>query len=366
MNETQLLQKLIQIPSFSGHEGKLAKFIVDFCKDNELNVQTQNGNVLIHIKGKDKIKAIIFNSHMDTVSAGNKTKWKYSPFGKNAGKVVDGKIYGLGASDDKAAIASMLLLAKSINNPPFDLWFTFVCNEETDGSGTESFLEWFKKSKYKQVAAIIGEPTNLENLEIGHRGNAFIKLTSSGVTAHGAKKYSKNELAIEKMLKAISKLQKDFSTWEKKYKHKILGEPNLNITGLHTTGEYVNKLPDKCWATLDIRTTPLLHTKLDSLLKDSIGESVEISRMNGNASPGFKTKGSMLIKICRKILPEVSLSISLGSTDFSQFTQNGIDAIIFGPGDKKVIHKENEYVYISKMKKAVGLYKKILYAYAMA
>lgn len=370
MDEIQLLQKLIQIPSFSSHEEKLAMFIVDYCKNNKLNVQRQNGNVLVHIEGKNKAKAVIFNAHMDTVSVGNKGKWKYPPVGKNAGRLINGKIYGLGASDDKAAIASMLLLAKSLNSPPCDVWFTFVCSEETDGSGTAQFLKWFKKVKYypayKHIATVIGEPTNLTTVEIGHRGNAFMKLISYGITGHGAKLYSSNVLAVEKMLKAISKLQKDFSTWNKKYKHKTLGEPSLNITGLHTTGEFVNKLPDKCWATLDIRTTPLLHTKLDNLLKVSIGEFVEISKMKGNASPGLAEINSPMVKISKKVLPNISFSISLGSTDFSQFTQNGIDAIIFGPGNKKVIHKENEYVYALKIKKAVGLYKKILYAYAMA
>ena len=240
------------------------------------------------------------------------------------------------------------------------MWFTFVCNEETDGSGTENFLGWFNKTKYKRVAAVIGEPTNLKSLEIGHRGNAFIKLTSCGITGHGANKYSEKELAVEKMLKAIKKLKKNFSIWEKKYVHKILGKPNLNITSLHSSEEFVNKLPDKCWVTLDIRTTPDLHKKLNSLVKNSIGDLVEIAPMIGNASPGFTESKSPIVKVCQKILPNISFSISLGTTDFSQFIAAGIDAIVLGPGDKKFIHKENEYVYIPDIKKAVNIYNKIV------
>ncbi|MBI2617484.1 M20/M25/M40 family metallo-hydrolase [Candidatus Gottesmanbacteria bacterium] len=368
MDTIQLLQKLIQIPSFSGNEKKLINFIVDYCNDTDLPVKIQNNNVIIYLHGKNKSKALIFNAHMDTVSVGNRSKWKYPPIGRKAGKIVNGKIYGLGASDDKAAIASMMVLAKSVNNPPCDLWFTFVCSEETDGSGTAQFLQWFKKTKYylsyKHIAAIIGEPTNLTNIEIGHRGNAFIKLTSYGITGHGAKTYSRSDLAVEKMLKALNGLQKVFSVWKKKYKHTTLGEPNMNITRLYTSGEFINTLPDKCWATLDIRTTPGLHKNLENLLRETIGKYAEISGMKGNASPGLIEGNSMIIKICRKILPKVHFSISLGSTDFSQFVQSGIDVIVLGPGDKKVIHKENEYVYVSKIKKVVGLYKKILSAYS--
>jgi acetylornithine deacetylase/succinyl-diaminopimelate desuccinylase-like protein len=364
MDEIQLLKKLIQIPSYSGYEKKLAMFIVDYCKNNNLDVQTQNGDVIVRIKGRNKTKALIFTSHMDTVSIGNKAKWKYPPYGKKAGKIADGKIYGLGASDDKAAVTAMMLLAKSVNNPPCDLWFTFVCNEETDGSGTEKFLQWFKKSKYKQVVAVIGEPTNLKTLEIGHRGNAFIRLISYGVTGHGAKKYSRNELAVEKMVKAISKIQKDFLTWKKKYKHHILGEPNLNITGLHTTEEFVNKLPDKCWATLDIRTTPDLHKEMDKLLEVSVGKLVEISKMKGDSPPGFTGNDSQIVKVCKKILPNLSFSVSLGTTDFSQFIQAGIDAVVLGPGEKRMIHRENEYVKLEEVNKAINIYKKIIFTFA--
>ena len=94
MDEIQLLKKLIQIPSYSGYEKKLAMFIVDYCKNNNLDVQTQNGDVIVRIKGRNKTKALIFTSHMDTVSIGNKAKWKYPPYGKKAGKIADGKIYG--------------------------------------------------------------------------------------------------------------------------------------------------------------------------------------------------------------------------------------------------------------------------------
>jgi len=368
MDKIKLLQKLIQIPSISGHEEKLAKFILNYCLNNHLSAKIQKGNVIVQIKGNNKTRAIIFNAHMDTVSVGNKAKWKYPPFGENAGKIVDGKIYGLGASDDKAAIASMMSLAKSVSNPPCDVWFTFVCNEETDGSGAAHFLQWFKESifflTYKHIAVVIGEPTNLTNIELGYRGNAFVKLKSFGITGHSAKTYSSDDLAIDIMLKTLNKLRKEFALWKKKYKHKVLGEPNLNITGLHTLGESMNKLPDECWATLDIRTTPMLHANLNSLLDESISEYVEIIRMKGNTSPGFTEGDSSIVKICRKILPEVDLAVSLGSTDFSQFILAGIDTVVLGPGDEKVIHKENEHVKIANVEKAVDIYKRIVFLYS--
>lgn len=368
MNTVKLLQKLIQIPSPSGHEKDLADYILALCQNNAIPAKKQDGNIIIYLKGKNQNKALIFNAHMDTVTAGNNNLWKYPPTGKRAGQLINGKIYGLGASDNKGAITTMLLLAKSINIPPCDVWFTFVVCEETDGSGTENFLSWFIKSeyytKYKKIAAIIGEATNLDSIEIGHRGNAFIKLRVSGITGHGAKNYSSSDLAVEKMLKTLEKLQKTFKQWKKQYKDPIVGEPNMNITSLHTSDEFMNKIPDQCWVTLDIRTTPKFHRKLDNLLKKAVGDSVKISKIKTCKPPAITSFESHVIKVCKKVLPDIPLTISLGSTDHSQFTRCEIDTIVLGPGNKEVIHKENEYVKLQNIDKAVDVYQKLIFAYA--
>lgn len=320
--------------------------------------------MVILLKGANHSKALIFNAHLDTVDAGNSKLWKYAPFGEKSGKLVGNKVYGLGASDDKAAIASMLLLAKTIVDPDFNIWFTFVCNEEIDGSGTESFLTWFQKSKnssrYSKIAAIIGEPTNLDSMEIGHRGNAFIKLATKGITGHGAGNYEKDNLAVGKMLDAFDKLEKAFAVWKKFYRDRKLGEPAFNITDIHTSGGSVNKIPDECFATLDIRTTPKLHPRLDKLLKDTLGSDVHIIRIKGHDKPGITSEKSDICKLCKKLFPKLPFALSLGATDFSQFVKAGIDTIVIGPGDKSLTHKPNEYADVGKIDKAVEVYKKII------
>ena len=130
MNPEKLLQNLVQIYSPSGQEKKLTNFILNFCKQNNIPAKLLHGNVVIYFKGKNKNKCIIFNAHMDTIEGSSLER-----------KIFDGKLYGLGASDNKGAIAAMLLLAKSLQNSPLDVWFTFVCNEETDGLGTQNFFE---------------------------------------------------------------------------------------------------------------------------------------------------------------------------------------------------------------------------------
>lgn len=369
MDEIELLQKLIQIPSFSGHEEKLAEFILDYCKHSNLPAKFQKGNVIIHLKGKNQSKALIFNAHMDTVGVSNRKLWEYPPTGEDAGKFIDGKIYGLGASDDKGAIGAMLLVAESTRTPPCDLWFTFVCCEETDGSGTAHFLNWFVKSKYykryKKIAAIIGEPTGLSTLEIGHRGNVFIKLETSGVSGHGAKNYKVSHLAVEKMLKALVRLRKAFNYWKKQYHHHFLGEPTMNVVALQTSSTSQNQLPSSCMTNLDIRTTPKLHGEIMTLFKNTLGKEVKIGLSDVSRPPGLTSERSPIVAVFQKVLPQLSLGIAIGSTDICQFNKNGIDTVVFGPGEKETLHSENEYIEISKLKECVKLYKKIAEIFAL-
>lgn len=362
----ELLQKLVQIESISGQEGKLAGFILDFCRKNKVAARLQDGNVVVYLKGKDSSKGLIFNAHMDTVLAGELNSWKYPPYGSSSGKTVGDKLYGLGASDDKGAIAAMLMLAARYakNTPPIDLWFAFVTREETDGSGTADFLKWFTRSKYsklyKYIAVIIGEPTNLDEFEIGHRGNAFVKLIIKGVTGHGAGSYDENKLAVAQMLVGLEKLKQVFKLWENTYTDSILGKPTMNITSLSTGSGVLKKVPKTCEAILDIRTTPKLHRQLMKHLKAILGSNITIQELHQPQPAGVTSKNSKIIKKMAKLFPDLTSGISLGSTDLFQFTGRGIDAIVLGPGDKNAIHRENEYVELSKVKECVKIYRKII------
>lgn len=364
MDSAKLLQKLIQIPSFSGHEEKLASFIVEWAKKHGLPVEKQEGNVIIRLIGKSQNKALIFNAHMDTVKPGKLSLWSAPPIGVKAGVIQDGKLFGLGASDDKASIAVMLDLAKTIK-PEYDLWFTFVCNEETDGSGTENFLQWLKEqkyfSKYNNIAAVIGEPTNLQKIEIGHRGNAFYQLSAYGSTGHSAKNYPEKNLAIKKMLKAIELLSNTFMLWKVKYKDEKLGEPSLNVTSINSNNNNsINKIPDKCGVTIDIRTTPKLHGLIDQLIREALGPEIIVQRIKSSDAPAVLTKKSQFLKLCNKLFPNLNISVSQGSTDLGQFLKAGIEGVVLGPGDYEAAHTVNEYVSIENLKKALEMYKKII------
>ena len=358
MEVTNLLQKLIAIKSFSGHENELAKFITTWLSKYGLKTQRVGGNLALKIKGRNSPKAIIFDGHMDTVMPGNLKNWKTDPF---KAAVIGKKLYGLGASDMKGGVAVMMTLAKELvkNPPPIDVWLAFVVKEEFDGSGSKEFVDWFTKNqKYKKVAAVIGDTTGLENIEIGHKGNIFIKVRFFGQSGHGSRP---DLIAKQAILDAnqfiVNSLDDKLNEWQKKYPDDYLSSPSIAVTGISSGDSSPNKVPGECMVQLDIRTTPRLHQNLKNEL-DGWLDSYEV--IATPAPYGYCSPKERIVQIAAKIAPKAEITCSSGATDQCFFTAAGIPAIIFGPGNKAVMHQENEWVDIEELNKFVEVYKRIV------
>ncbi|PIU74173.1 hypothetical protein COS77_02970 [Candidatus Roizmanbacteria bacterium CG06_land_8_20_14_3_00_34_14] len=361
------LKQLIQIKSYSGQEKELADFIMAFCQKNNMPAENQDENIIIKYLVGSK-KCLIFNAHLDTVKEGSISSWTYPPFGKKAGIIKDGKMFGLGSSDDKGGITSLLLLALEFKNKktPIDLFFTFVVNEEIDGSGTESFVNYFidKFAKnYNDVSVIIAEPTNCKKIEIGHRGNIFLKLTTTGNSGHSSNPEKITTKSIEKMIKIVSKIKKLEKELQMFYFDDVLGYPTICLTGFNTSKSSINKIPSECNTTWDIRTTPLLHDKFINILGKKLGKDAEIELIGKPVSYGLTEKNSKIVNLFKKIVTDLEITISHSSNDSAFFTNIGIPAITFGPGNKEVIHQENEFVELENIKKSLSVYKNLINNY---
>lgn len=361
--DTKNLEKIIGCQSVSGQEKEIMIMLYKLGKKLKVSTFKQDKNIVYHIKGKDKKKALIFNGHVDTVSAGNINDWQHPPYGKIVETVGD-KIYGLGSSDMKSAVFAFTEVAKHFQSkaPPIDLWFSFVVNEETDGSGTKSFIGWFKKSYFKaydEINAIIGEPTGLEEISIGHKGNYFVKITSYGDAGHGAYPERIGKHAVKEMMKIVTKLEALGKQWQKKYFHKKLGIPSISMLTSINAGDIKspNKFPDSCSASFDIRTTPKLHDQVLVELKKSLRTfECKIETVYDPCHYSFTNEEEKIVKKLQTIVGNTPLKVANGASDQCFFSEVNIPTVVFGPGEKGVIHKPDEYCHVSKIKKSIAVY----------
>lgn len=157
---TELLQSLIRIPSegngTTGYENDVQLFFHSWLKDHDLDAvltyvedipdfDNHPGRRIDHnmrnrpivtarLKGNRPGKKILLLAHADTVSVGNLKEWDLSPF---SGEIIDGMIYGRGASDDKCGMAIMACVMAQLkeegNNFPGELIIASVPDEEFGG-----------------------------------------------------------------------------------------------------------------------------------------------------------------------------------------------------------------------------------------
>lgn len=372
-----LIKKLVQIRSLSGEEGRLAKFIASYLSEKGVKtIEIKNAGLVAKIEGLDRSKALIFNTHMDTVSEGDLESWKYPPFGEKSGKVKGGKVYGLGASDMKASITSLLLLAERLKNkkPSCDVLLSFVVKEETDGSGTINFIRWFKDQqdfkKYDEIAAIVCEPTNLIEIDLGHRGNVFIKLTVKGDAGHG----SRPDLIKTNATKQISSLVLDLESNKNKvlknYSHPFMGNATIGTTSVES-GKLgsPNRFPDSGSVGLDFRFVSGFDEKPERVIREILPDHEfqyqELNKFDPE-NAAFVDRDEKVVQALSKASAINKFGIKLSSTDMATFVKNGIPACIFGPGKPELIHKSNEYCEIDKIEKATEIFVKTINIFGSA
>lgn len=163
---------LAEIPSPSKKEEKVIEWIINFCKNNNLNIKKDSyNNVYIKIEATDSSKeSLMLSAHMDVV--GDDTPITISL----DGNLIKANNRTLGA-DDKVGVACALKLAKDINNMPDfkhgGLEITFTRDEETGMSGIEH-LEFDKiNSKY----ILVCDADKLGQLQISGASYTNAKIT---------------------------------------------------------------------------------------------------------------------------------------------------------------------------------------------
>jgi acetylornithine deacetylase len=368
MSEVQeVLQNLVRISSPSGEEDKLAAYILDWFKSKNIDARLIDRNIFVFLKGKSDHALLVFNGHMDTVSAGEETLWTYPPVGPDAGVIKDGKLYGLGASDMKGSLAAFMMLALYYRDtqPEVDLLFTFVTEEETSGMGTvrsvDAINQQYKKESYKYYGSIVGEPTSLKFIEIGNRGAYFYKYEVSGDSCHAAQAQDFPNSAPKKIISAINDLAELEKRWQQQYRDDLLGLPLITVTGITTSESSVNQVPSAATVSLDLRLTPELEPlheeELNKLLAPYSGKLQLLSR----PCPAAKvTPDAKIIKAIKEALPEIELRAARGGNDSGTLSKAGIPAVTFAPGIKEVIHSPDEYTLISQLEMAISHYKSII------
>ncbi len=177
-------QELIRIPSPTYQETQAA-----LCIEKQMNKLNYDkvfrdgaGNVVGIIFGRENETTVLLNSHIDTASTQDDL-WNDSPY---SGKIENGRIYGVGASDCKGGIAAQIfagdLLKRSLLPLQGNLVVAATVGEENGRSmGVRTLVEeTLPEQGLTPTYAILGEPTDT-GIYYGHDGWVKIEVRAEGL-----------------------------------------------------------------------------------------------------------------------------------------------------------------------------------------
>lgn len=376
----ETLHQLVKVPSTSGQEGKLFGTVNSILANSGVESQVVDGKfVVAHITGgADPSKLMIYHAHGDTVPVDNPDNWKHDPYGA---EVVDGKLFGRGATDNKgnaAAVLEMAIHAQELalkGELPCDVMAVIVGMEEKDGSGTDAFAAWFSQQnpQYSHIAALITEPTSMHDAEIGCKGNHFLKLTASGDEGHSTN-VSLQDNAVFKLSQCVAGLSNLNTSWGKEYKSEVLGAPQVNpskkLGELDGEGGY-STVPQSASQIVDLRTSENTHEKaLEQLISYVEKFGVAIEHVANPTAPVLANAESNLLKTLGSLIPDLFITSSKATNDLTNLVTTietlnpslaeKLEVVVFGAGDEAQEHVDDEYVKISEIEKMFGLMVQLL------
>jgi succinyl-diaminopimelate desuccinylase len=342
-------RKLLLVPSFTGNaieinealnlaKKELEGYAYEFFEKNSIK-----SLLYFNTKKRPAKFKILLNCHLDVVS-GNKAQ--FIPLEKN------GKLYGRGAIDMKAAAAAEILVFKSIAKKiKYPLGLQIVTDEEVGGfNGTGYQVEQGVRADF----VITGEGTDLQ-LNVERKGVLVLKLTfDTQKPGHAAYLWEGDNV--------ILRINKFINVLAKKYPVPKANEwkTSVNVASIESENKEHNKVPSKAMLLLDFRHIIADNpTELLNFVKRNTNQNTKIEIIaKGIVSEINKNDPNiiMLKESIQEVLKSPVIFVRKhGSSDTRFLIAKGAVGVDFGPVGVG-LHSDEEYVDI----KSINQYAAIL------
>ena len=214
--------------------------------------------LIARIPGRGDGRSLLFNGHIDVVSAEPRDAWSNDPF---APAVRDGRLYGRGACDMKGGIAAMVIAAETLAGAGIglggDLLVATNTDEESSGAGGVALVQ----RGIRADAGIVTEPTGFA-VWTACRGSEYCRITVPGRPGHAEVRHPSWRHggavnAIEKAAVVIAAIQSLRREWSDRpgLEHELLSRPSLLPT-MARAGEWAVTYPARCELTVAVMYLP--------------------------------------------------------------------------------------------------------------
>ena len=364
-----LCRNLVRFKSVNppGDELEIAEYVAGVLRQVGLTVEMvphtpTRASVLARLKGSGEMPALFYTGHLDVVPVGAE-EWLHDPF---EGDVVEGELWGRGASDMKGGNAAMIAATKVLAaaNLPLkgDLILAFTAGEEGEQLGA---AEIAARPDLAPVQAVVVAEPSYNDVYVAEKGAFWLQITTHGKTAHGSMPHL-GQNAIIMMVTLLSELDSLAVPCEE---HPLLGGFTRSVNTI-AGGVKTNVVPDQCTVTIDQRTVPgqdhgAILRQVEELIAD-LGQRLPDFRASveviNDRIPVATSPGEPVVQRFCDVVAEVT-----GARPVPKGVNYYTDAVVFapalnapmiicGPGEAKLAHQPNEYVEVPKMVEAAKIF----------
>jgi succinyl-diaminopimelate desuccinylase len=333
--------ELVNMPSESRHEAEIAAHVRSLVPASfEAEYEAEDAFVWVRPRREGK-PLVVLAGHYDTVPAQENIP----------GRIENGAVVGLGASDMKGGLAVMLELARELEaqdtEPDVDLALLAFGKEELPAEFSP-LPHLFDNSRVVHEAelAILLEPTDT-TIQAGCLGNLNARLIFHGVSGHSARPWTA-ENAIEKALDGL----RAYASIEPR----PVAIGGLTFTEVASItriegGIATNVIPDRAEANVNFRYAPdRSPADADAYLRSLVPEGATYEHA-GDSPPARVVTDSPLVQRLRAA-GDLALEPKQAWTNVADFTSRGIDAVNFGPGATRFAHRRDEQIEIAALERA--------------
>jgi acetylornithine deacetylase len=302
--------RLVNVPSFTGDEEQAARLMVELYESLGLQVQWQQveegrANALGIWNGAGGGKSLMFNGHLDTSYSGREPWLRGVPGFQPQAFERDGRLYGLGISNMKGAVACYVEAVRALQDAGVrlrgDVLIAAVCGEIEKTQHGEA-----QGAQYRGYAAgtrylvshggvadmcLLGEPTE-GKVVLGHFGALWLRIRVHGDFIHTA--FSEGRRDRNSILRArevLDAVLEWIPGWENDPANAYQGaKPIVNVGAVEGGfGWRASRTPHHTDLFLDVRVPP---TKRMAAAR---GEVLDMVRGLGERFPEYGVEGEVFV-----------------------------------------------------------------------
>jgi succinyl-diaminopimelate desuccinylase len=358
ISELKLAKELIRRPSVTPKDAGAINILAKNLRSLGFKCQLINFKNIKNLYAKlgKSSPNFCYAGHTDVVPPGNINDWSVNPFNP---AIKNNKLIGRGANDMKASIACFVAAVSKfkIKNKKFKGSISLLITGDEEGiaiNGTKRVVKHLKRKREKINFCLVGEPTNPnklgEMIKIGRRGSITGRLIIIGTQGHVAYPHRANNPS-NTMVVILKKIK----------------ESKINIDN-HTD----NVIPGSAEAVFNIRfnnkhSSASLKRKLNAIFR-SITKKAKCKfsikyEVSGEAFLTKPNKTTYMIQNTIKKITRIKPKLSTaGGTSDARFIRKIAPCLEFGLVGK-TMHKVDESVPLSDLKKLTNIYQNILENY---